>query len=46
MKKRGTGMGIMWYPVGPGGSNPSTARLAMDKGGRTTLLGSSAGGGQ
>lgn len=29
MKKRGKGMAIMWYPVGPGGANVSTARLEM-----------------
>jgi len=37
MKKRGVGMGVMWYPVGPGGPNPSTARLVMDKNARMTL---------
>lgn len=37
MKKRGTGMAIMWYPVGPGGSNPSTARCRMDPTGQLTL---------
>lgn len=38
MKKRGVGMAVMWYPVGPGGSNPSTARIQMDEMGRLTLF--------
>lgn len=38
MKKRGVGMAVMWYPVGPGGSNPSTARLRMNEAGRLTLF--------
>ena len=29
MKKRGKGVAIMWYPVGTGGTNISTARLEM-----------------
>lgn len=37
MKKRGVGMAIMWYPVGPGGTNPSTARCRMDETGKLTL---------
>lgn len=41
MKKRGVGMAVMWYPVGPGGSNPSTARLQMDEKGRLILFVSS-----
>lgn len=38
MKKRGVGMAVMWYPVGPGGSNPSTARCQMDETGKLTLF--------
>lgn len=38
MKKRGSGMAIMWYPVGPGGSNPSTARCQMDETAKLTLF--------
>lgn len=38
MKKRGSGMAIMWYPVGPGGSNPSTARCQLDETGKLTLF--------
>ncbi|MGI9380153.1 MAG: xanthine dehydrogenase family protein molybdopterin-binding subunit [Methyloligellaceae bacterium] len=37
MKKRGIGMAVMWYPVGPGGSNPGTARLQMDEFGKLTI---------
>lgn len=37
-RKRGRGMAVMWYPVGPGGSNPSTARCQMDGAGKLTLL--------
>lgn len=38
MKKRGKGMAIMWYPIGPGGQNGSTARLEMDEDGILTLF--------
>ena len=38
MKKRGKGMAIMWYPVGPGGSNVSTARLEMTGDGVLTVF--------
>lgn len=38
MKKRGVGMAIMWYPVGPGGSNPGTARFQMDEFGKITMF--------
>jgi CO/xanthine dehydrogenase Mo-binding subunit len=41
MKKRGVGMAVMWYPVGPGGSNPATARLQMDEFGKLTMFVSS-----
>lgn len=38
MKKRGKGMAIMWYPIGPGGQNGSIARLEMDEDGILTLF--------
>jgi len=38
MKKRGKGMAIMWYPVGPGGTNVSTARLEMSGEGLLTAF--------
>lgn len=38
MKKRGVGMATMWYPVGPGGSNPGTARFHMNAAGRITMF--------
>jgi CO/xanthine dehydrogenase Mo-binding subunit len=38
MKKRGKGMAIMWYPVGPGGANVSTARLEMNEDGVLTVF--------
>lgn len=38
MKKRGRGMAIMWYPVGPGGANVSTARLEMNADGVLTVF--------
>ncbi|SHH13601.1 molybdopterin cofactor-binding domain-containing protein [Pollutimonas bauzanensis] len=41
MKKRGVGMAVMWYPVGPGGDNPSTARVQMDGSARMTIYVSS-----
>lgn len=37
-KKRGVGMATMWYPVGPGGTNPGTARLHMDAEGGVTMF--------
>lgn len=41
MKRRGIGMAAMWYPVGPGGNNPGTARFHMDAEGRVTMFVSS-----
>lgn len=41
MKRRGIGMASMWYPVGPGGNNPGTARFHMDARGRVTMFVSS-----
>lgn len=38
MKKRGKGMAIMWYPVGPGGSNASAARIKMNRDGELTVF--------
>src|SRR3972149_651547 len=38
MKKRGKGMAIMWFPVGPGGTNVSTARLEMNEQGVLTVF--------
>lgn len=38
MKKRGKGMAVMWYPVGTGGTNVSTARLEMNQDGVLTVL--------
>lgn len=38
MKKRGVGLATMWYPVGPGGSNPGTARFHMDADGKVTMF--------
>lgn len=38
MKKRGKGMAVMWYPIGPGGKNGSTARLELDADGTLTLF--------
>ncbi len=38
MKKRGKGVAIMWYPIGPGGTNGSAARLEMDEDGILTLF--------
>ncbi len=38
MKKRGVGMAIMWYPVGPGGTNPGTARFHMDSEAKVTMF--------
>ncbi len=38
MKKRGKGMAVMWYPVGPGGQNGGAARLEMDEDGILTLF--------
>lgn len=40
-KRRGVGMATMWYPVGPGGTNPGTARLRMDAEGSLTMFVSS-----
>lgn len=37
-KKRGVGMATMWYPVGPGGTNPGTARMRMDADGGVTMF--------
>jgi len=38
MKKRGKGMAVMWYPVGTGGTNVSTARLEMNRNGVLTVF--------
>lgn len=38
MKKRGKGVAIMWYPIGPGGKNGGAARLEMDEDGIMTLF--------
>jgi CO/xanthine dehydrogenase Mo-binding subunit len=38
VKKRGKGMAVMWYPIGPGGQNGSAARLEMDEDGILTLF--------
>lgn len=38
MKKRGVGLATMWYPVGPGGSNPGTARFHMNAAGKVTMF--------
>lgn len=38
MKKRGTGVAIMWYPIGPGGQNGSAARLELDAQGHLTVF--------
>jgi len=38
VKKRGKGMAVMWYPVGPGGQNGSAVRLEMDEDGILTLF--------
>ena len=38
MKKRGRGMAVMWYPVGTGGTNVSTARLEMNEDGVLTVF--------
>ena len=38
-KKRGVGIGCMWYGIGNTGvQNPSTARITMDKNGNVTLF--------
>jgi CO/xanthine dehydrogenase Mo-binding subunit len=37
-KKRGVGMATMWYPVGPGGTNPGTARFHMNERGEVTMF--------
>jgi len=38
MKKRGKGVASMWYPIGPGGTNGSAARLEMGEDGMLTLF--------
>lgn len=37
LKKRGTGMAIMWCPIGPGGQNGNAVRLELDALGCLTI---------